>query len=59
MRYLFNEDCRDILHGANLQNLIGDKFPVIVTDPPFNINYHYKSYKDNLKENDYLNLVGG
>lgn len=26
---------------------------VIVTDPPFNIGYHYKNYSDNLTEEDY------
>lgn len=27
---------------------------LIVTDPPFNINYHYNKYKDNLKESEYI-----
>lgn len=26
---------------------------VIVTDPPFNIGYHYRTYKDNKKDEDY------
>ena len=26
---------------------------VLITDPPFNINYHYNEYKDNLDEEDY------
>ena len=30
---------------------------VIVTDPPFNIGYHYKSYKDNKKETEYFNWL--
>lgn len=30
---------------------------IIVTDPPFNIGYHYNSYKDKLNEKDYLNLI--
>lgn len=30
---------------------------IIVTDPPFNINYKYNTYKDNKKEEDYLNML--
>ena len=29
----------------------------IVTDPPFNIGYHYKTYKDRLKEEDYYRML--
>lgn len=29
------------------------KNPVIVTDPPFNIGYHYEGYKDKLPEDTY------
>jgi hypothetical protein len=25
----------------------------IVTDPPFNVNYHYEGYDDNMEEDDY------
>lgn len=47
---LYNEDCQTILLDliANYDN------PIIVTDPPFNIGYHYNTYKDNLKEEEYL-----
>lgn len=27
--------------------------PVIITDPPFNVGYHYGQYKDNKKEDEY------
>lgn len=30
---------------------------VIVTDPPFNRNYHYNTYKDNLEENIYYSQL--
>ena len=33
-----------------------DKF-VIVSDPPFNIKYHYNSYEDNLSEEDYYKFI--
>lgn len=32
---------------------------VIVTDPPFNIGYHYKTYKDKMRESEYMDLIGG
>lgn len=30
---------------------------VIVTDPPFNIGYHYKTYHDRMKEDDYYRML--
>lgn len=30
---------------------------VVVTDPPFNINYHYKQYNDNLAEAEYYEML--
>lgn len=31
---------------------------VIVTDPPFNIGYHYNSYNDKLNEEEYYEMLG-
>jgi DNA modification methylase len=28
-----------------------------ITDPPYNQNYHYSTYNDNLSENDYIELL--
>jgi DNA modification methylase len=47
---LIQGDCLD-----EIQN-IQDDF-IIVTDPPFNIGYHYNSYKDNLKEDKYYEML--
>ena len=30
---------------------------MIVTDPPFNIGYHYKSYRDKMKEEKYYSML--
>lgn len=30
---------------------------IIVTGPPFNINYHYEQYKDKMNEDDYYNFL--
>lgn len=31
---------------------------IIVTDPPFNVGYHYNSYKDKMDEEEYYELLG-
>jgi site-specific DNA-methyltransferase (adenine-specific) len=31
---------------------------VIVTDPPFNVGYHYNTYKDNMPEDSYYEMLG-
>jgi DNA modification methylase len=30
---------------------------VIVTDPPFNVGYHYNNYKDNMNDDDYYEML--
>lgn len=32
--------------------------PIIVTDPPFNIGYHYNEYSDKMPEDDYYEWLG-
>src|SRR5690606_10630543 len=52
---LINDDCRKvlpILHGL-YKNI------VIVTDPPFNIGYHYHTYKDRMKQQEYMDMLKG
>ena len=51
---LYNEDCYDLLCSGNLD---GKKI-CIVTDPPFNVGYHYNTYKDNLDEEEYISWIG-
>lgn len=31
---------------------------IIVTDPPFNVGYHYKTYKDNMDADAYYEMLG-
>lgn len=50
---LYNCDCKELIDSDKLD---GKKI-VIVTDPPFNIGYKYNTYKDHLKEHDYLKLM--
>lgn len=47
---LYNADCLDIMREM-------PDNAIIVTDPPYNMNYHYNIYKDNKEENDYLEML--
>ena len=54
---LYNDDCLNVMNSLNFYDSIKDKKAVIVTDPPFNIGYHYGQYKDKMNEEDYFNLL--
>ena len=47
---IINANCFDVIDDV-LQECMN---PVIVTDPPFNIGYHYNGYKDKLPKELYL-----
>lgn len=51
---LYNCNCIDFLNSKECDELFKNRKVILVTDPPFNIGYHYKTYKDRLKENEYL-----
>jgi DNA modification methylase len=46
---IINADCRDVM--ARLPR------GLVVTDPPYNIGYHYDGYKDNLTAEEYQELI--
>lgn len=48
---LYNDDCSKVLKDIQLDKVI------MVSDPPFNIGYHYATYKDNKSENEYFNWL--
>jgi hypothetical protein len=50
--HFINGDYRD-----NMDFIRAQKNVVIVTDPPFNIGYHYKGYNDNMPEDDYFKML--
>lgn len=52
---LINDNCLSIIDKLLEENK--GKNIIVVSDPPFNINYHYKTYKDKIKENDYLDMI--
>lgn len=47
-----------VIHGDCLDILptIKEKF-IIVTDPPFNVGYHYNDYKDNMVADEYYEML--
>ena len=54
---LYHGDCLEVMDTLNA---LGVEIECIVTDPPYNMNYHYNEYKDNMPEKEYLewlNLV--
>lgn len=48
----YEEDFRNI----NLE-IFKPRNILTITDPPYNQNYHYSKYKDNLKEKEYIDLL--
>lgn len=55
MIQLYNENCLDIFYKIINKN--HDKNIVIVTDPPFNINYKYNTYLDKMNEDEYYEML--
>src|SRR5574344_6781 len=52
---IYNGDCQIILPEI-LTNLDRNKV-VFVSDPPFNIGYHYDTYKDKMNEEEYFEIL--
>tara|TARA_R110000787_G_scaffold10301_2_gene35076 strand:- start:174 stop:860 length:687 start_codon:yes stop_codon:yes gene_type:complete len=46
---LYNNSIDEVIHNIN--------FDMIITDPPYNINYKYPDYNDNMSEEEYINLL--
>lgn len=50
---LYNENCLNIIDDIIKSN----SNVIIVSDPPFNIKYHYNSYKDNMNDDEYIKML--
>lgn len=50
---IFNEDSFEALREIANEHMR----PIIVTDPPFNTGYHYRTYKDRMKEAEYYSRL--
>lgn len=47
---IYNEDSFEVLQDIANECVN----PVLVTDPPFNIGYHYRSYRDKKQDDEYF-----
>lgn len=54
---IINGDCTELLNDAISRLRYEGLTPAIVTDPPFNIGYHYKSYKDKMPDDEYFSWL--
>lgn len=52
MTELIHGDCLEVLREIDKTKKI-----CVVTDPPFNIGYHYNSYKDKMEEEKYYEML--
>jgi hypothetical protein len=53
---LYNCDCSLVMD--EIRRDTSRKY-CVVTDPPFNIGYHYKTYKDKMRESEYYKWLRG
>jgi DNA modification methylase len=47
---IYNEDCCNLIKDIPLK-------AIFISDPPYNQNYHYDNYDDNLDEQEYRDLL--
>ena len=50
---IFNVNAFEFVKTEEFKNIVANKQLCIVTDPPFNIGYHYDGYKDRMNEEEY------
>lgn len=55
MMELYNNNSLEIF--KDIINKHKDKKIIVVSDPPFNINFKYNTYTDDLKEDDYYSML--
>jgi adenine-specific DNA-methyltransferase len=54
----FFEDNVVTVYNNKMEDIIENlKFDYIITDPPYNVNYKYPDYNDNLSSEEYINLL--
>ena len=54
---IFNMDCLDFLESDECKKLTEGRKCIIVTDPPFNVGYHYNEYKDRKSDTEYIEFL--
>lgn len=54
---LYSNDCQNILQSIENKLQEENKPYIIVSDPPFNIGYHYNKYHDKMDDGTYRNML--
>lgn len=54
---IYNGDCLEFMKSESFKKIANENKICIVTDPPFNIGYHYSTYKDRMEEEQYFNML--
>lgn len=54
---LYLGDCFTMIQGGVDTMAHNGLKPVVVTDPPFNIGYHYRGYKDRMDDAEYYSML--
>ena len=57
MEKIINKNCLDYMKSQEFQNIVKTRKVVIVSDPPFNVGYHYGTYKDKMSEEEYYSML--
>ncbi|KKN37003.1 hypothetical protein LCGC14_0767630 [marine sediment metagenome] len=57
MQPYYQDECVTIYHGDCREILSSLPKGLVITDPPYNLDYHYLNYKDNLSLEEYHNLL--
>jgi len=53
----YNNDCLEYLQSQNCLDDFKGRKVILVSDPPFNVGYHYNEYKDDLTEEEYYSWL--
>ena len=54
----FFEDNVAVIYNCKFEDIIKElSFNLIITDPPYNKKYKYPDYKDNMSDEDYINML--
>jgi len=54
----FHEDETAVIYNCDYRDLINElNFDFVITDPPYNVNYNYPDYKDNLTSEEYIRML--
>lgn len=54
---MYSDEIATVYHSDYRQIIDTLQFDYIITDPPYNINYKYPNFNDNLSSEDYIQLL--